>query len=364
MQKFDRLAGAGELEAAMKALVLQRKNKLAIEDFSMDEPLTPDDVRIQIADVGICGSDVHYYLHGRIGDFVVEKPMVLGHEASGVVLEVGANVTHLRVGDRVCMEPGIPSPGSPSTFAGLYNLDPAVRFWATPPIHGCMRESVVHPANFTFKLPDNVSLEEGALVEPVAIGVYSAHTAGIQPGDIALVFGAGTIGIVTALAVLASGCSKVILVDVKEKKLEIVRKNFSPNIICVNSAKESLGDTVSSIAPEGVDIVFEATGSLAVIGSFVRYLRPNGRAVMIGMPSEPAPFDVVAAQAKEIRIMHIFRYRNMYPRTIKMIGSGTLNVRPLITHFFDFADAVKAFDFAAAMPEDSIKTMLRFPRNA
>jgi D-xylulose reductase len=343
----------------MKALVLKGKNKLAIEDFSMDEPLTPDDVRIQIRDVGICGSDVHYYLHGRIGDFVVEKPMVLGHEASGVVLEVGSNVRHLRVGDRVCMEPGIPSPGSPATFAGCYNLDPAVRFWATPPIHGCMRETVVHPGTFTFKLPDNVSLEEGALVEPVAIGVYSANTAGIQPGDIALVFGAGTIGIGTALAALASGCSKVVLVDVKEKKLGIVRKSFSENIICVNSTKQSLDEAVFPLAPEGVDIVFEASGSPAVIGSFVRYLRPNGRAVMIGMPSAPAPFDVVAAQAKEIRIMHVFRYRNMYPRTIKMIASGTLNVRPLITHFYDFKDAIKAFDFAAAMPEEAIKTMVR-----
>jgi D-xylulose reductase len=343
----------------MKALVLKAKNKLVIEDFSTDEPLTPEDVKIQIKDVGICGSDVHYYLYGRIGDFVVEKPMVLGHEASGVVLEVGSNVRHLEVGDRVCMEPGLPSPGSPSTFAGCYNLDPAVRFWATPPIHGCMRETVVHPGNFTFKLPDNVSLEEGALVEPIAIGVYSANTAGIQPADIALVFGAGTIGIVTALAALASGCSKVVLADVKEKKLGIVRKNFSRNIICVNSAKQSLDDAVFSLAREGVDIVFEATGSPAVIGSFVRYLRPNGRAVMIGMPMAPAPFDIVAAQAKEIRIMHIFRYRNMYPRTIKMIASGTLSARPLITHFYDFADAIKAFDFAAAMPDEAIKTMVR-----
>jgi D-xylulose reductase len=343
----------------MKALVLKERNTLAIEDFTIDERLTSDDVRIQIKYVGICGSDIHYYLHGRIGDFVVEKPMVLGHEASGVVLEAGSNVKHLRVGDRVCMEPGIPSTGSPAIFAGCYNLDPAVRFWATPPIHGCMRETVVHPGNFTFKLPDNVSLEEGALVEPAAIGVYSADTAGVRPGDIALVFGAGTIGIVTALAALASGCSQVILADVKEKKLEIVRKNLSKNLVCVNTAKQSLDDAVFSLAREGVDIVFEATGSPAVIGSFVRYLRPNGRAVMIGMPPAPAPFDVVAAQTKEIRIMHIFRYRNVYPRTIKLIASGTLNVRPLITHSFEFKDTIKAFEFAATMPDEAIKTMVR-----
>ena len=343
----------------MKALVLKGKNKIAIEDFSMDEPLTPDDVRIRIKNVGICGSDVHYYLHGRIGDFVVEKPMVLGHEASGLVLEVGADVGHLKAGIGYAWNPAFrPSEARPRSPAVTISTRTSSS-GRLPPIHGCMRETVVHPGSFTFKLPDNVSLEEGALVEPLAIGVYSADTAAVQPGDLALVFGAGTIGIVTALAALASGCSKVVLADIKEKKLEIVRKNFPENIVCVNSAKQSLEDAVFSLAREGADIVFEASGSPTVIGSFVRYLRPGGRAVMIGMPPAPAAFDVVAAQAKEIRIMHIFRYRNMYPRTIKMISSGTLNVRPLITHFYDFKDAIAAFDFAAAMPEDAIKTMVR-----
>ncbi|MGA2478346.1 MAG: NAD(P)-dependent alcohol dehydrogenase [Spirochaetia bacterium] len=343
----------------MKALVLKEKKRLSIEDVQLDEQLSADDVRIQIRNVGVCGSDVHYYLHGRIGPFVVEKPMILGHEASGIVLEVGKNVTHLKKGDRVCMEPGIPLARSAETLAGLYNLDPAVRFWATPPIHGCMRETVVHPGAFTFKLPDNVSLEEGALVEPVAIGVYSAHTAGIQPGDTALVFGAGTMGIVTTLAALASGCSRVVLTDIKKKKLELVRRSFPGNIACVDSEKSALDEAVFSMAPEGVDIVFEASGSPAVISSFIRYLRPGGRAVMIGMPPEPAPFDVVAAQAKEVRIFHIFRYRNMYPRTVKLISAGTLKVSPLITHFYDFKDALKAFEFAASTPEEAIKTMVR-----
>jgi len=342
----------------MKALILKEMKRLAIEDYRVPETLGPDDVRIGIRKVGICGSDVHYYQHGRIGDFVVRDPMVLGHEASGEVLEVGSRVKHLKVGDRVCMEPGIPASGSPSTLSGHYNLDPLVKFWATPPIDGCMRESVVHPAAFTFKLPDNVSLEEGALVEPLAIGVYSAHTAGIQPGDVALVFGAGTIGIVTALAALASGCAKVILTDVKDGKLDIVRKNLSANIVCVNSAKQSLKDAVAAWAPEGVDIVFEASGSPAVIGSFIPYLRPAGRAVMIGMPAAPAAYDVVAAQVKEIQILHIFRYRNMYPRTINMIASGTLDVKPLITHRFAFTKAVEAFEYAASMPEEAIKIMI------
>jgi D-xylulose reductase len=343
----------------MRALVLEETKKLAIRDFPIEEALTADDVRINIKNVGVCGSDVHYYASGRIGDFVVREPMILGHEASGVVAEVGANVKHLKVGDRVCMEPGIPSLGSRETLAGMYNLDPAVRFWATPPVHGCARDSVVHPANFTFKLPDNVSFEEGALVEPCAIGVYAASTAAIQPGDVAVVFGAGTIGIVTALAALAAGCSKVVLSDVKQKKLDIVKANFSSNIVCVNSARESLADVVSALAPHGADIVFEASGSPEVSKSFVRLLRAGGRAVMIGMPAGPAPFDVVAAQVKEIEIRHIFRYRNMYPRTINMIAAGTFQVKPLVTQRYAFKDAIAAFEYAASMPEEAIKIMIQ-----
>ena len=151
------------------------------------------DVRIALHTVGICGSDLHYYQHGGIGPYIVREPMILGHEASGTVVEVGPEVTNLAAGDRVCMEPGIPDPNSRATRLGIYNLDPAVRFWATPPIHGCLRTTVAHPAAFTFKLPDNVSFAEGAMVEPLAVGMQGANKARIRAGDIAVVIGAGPI---------------------------------------------------------------------------------------------------------------------------------------------------------------------------
>lgn len=210
----------------MKALFLDKKESLSLRDAQLPQELGANDVRIKIANVGICGSDVHYYLHGNIGNFVVKEPMVLGHEASGTICEVGSAVKDLKVGDRVCMEPGIPDYASRQTLQGLYNLDPEVRFWATPPIHGCLREAIVHPASLTFKLPDNVSFEEGALVEPLAIGVHSAKKARIAPGDTALVLGAGTIGLVTALAAVASGCSHVIVADSKQEKLDFIGKHM------------------------------------------------------------------------------------------------------------------------------------------
>ena len=130
----------------MKSLVLERKGELSLRDFDIVEEMEPRDVRVQIDVVGICGSDVHYYTHGRIGPFVVNEPMILGHEAAGTIIEIGSEVVHLAVGQRVCMEPGIPDPTSRASRLGHYNLDPAVRFWATPPIHGCLRPEVIHPA--------------------------------------------------------------------------------------------------------------------------------------------------------------------------------------------------------------------------
>ena len=200
--------------------------KLSLRDFPIEreEVLGPRDVRIKLHTVGICGSDVHYYTHGGAGIFQVKAPMILGHEAAGIVMETGAEVTSLKIGDRVCMEPGIPDPNSRATRLGMYNVDPAVRFWATPPIHGVLRPTVVHPENFTFKLPDNVSFAEAAMVEPLAVGVHAATKAQVKPGDIALVIGAGPIGLVTALSALAAGCARVFVSDVDETKLELAAK--------------------------------------------------------------------------------------------------------------------------------------------
>ncbi len=206
----------------MKALVLEEKGRLALRDFDIPGTLGPRDVRIATHTVGICGSDVHYYTHGKIGHFVVEAPMVLGHEASGTVIGCGAEVTGLAPGDRVCMEPGIPDPDSRASKLGIYNVDPAVRFWATPPVHGCLTPEVIHPAAFTYKLPDSVSFAEGAMVEPFAIGMQAALRARIQPGDIAVVTGAGPIGMMVALAALAGGCAKVIVADLAQPKLDII----------------------------------------------------------------------------------------------------------------------------------------------
>lgn len=318
----------------------------------MSLDLGPHDVRIAIHTVGICGSDVHYYTHGKIGPFVVKEPMILGHEAAGTVTAVGTEVSHLKVGDRVCMEPGIPDLNSKAVRLGMYNVDPAVRFWATPPVHGCLTPEVVHPAAFTFRLPDNVSFAEGAMVEPLAVGIQAALKAGIKPGDTAVVMGAGPIGMITALSALAGGCSRVIVSDVAQPKLDII--GAYPGVETVNVRNTKLVDYVHQTTEGwGADIVFEASGAAPAVLDVANVVAPGGTCVMVGMPVDPVPVDIVGLQAKEATLKTIFRYANVYDRAIALIASGKIDLKPLITETFAFRDSVAAFDRAVeARPTD------------
>lgn len=341
----------------MEALVLEKRGDLSLRDVALEEPLGPRDVRIKVHTVGVCGSDVHYYTHGAIGPFVVNSPMILGHEGSGTVAEVGDEETTLKPGDRVCMEPGIPDPTSRASREGMYNLDPAVKFWATPPIHGIMRPYVVHPADFTFKLPDNVSFGEGAMVEPVAVGMHAANKAAIKPGDVAVVIGAGTIGLVTALSALAGGCSTIIQLDIAQPKLDLAA-SLGP-IRPVNVTTEDAAAVVNELTGGwGADIVFEASGSAKAAERMFDYLCPGGRLVYIGMPVEPVELDIVAAQAKEVRIETIFRYAHVYPRVLALMGSGKLDVKPLITDTYPFDKSIEAYDYAADPKPESVKVQV------
>ena len=341
----------------MEALVLEKAMELTIRDIDIQEKFGPDDVRIAINYVGICGSDVHFYQYGAIGNFIVRSPMVLGHEASGEIIEAGENVKNLKPGDRVCMEPGIPDQNSKAVKLGIYNLDPAIRFWSAPPVHGCLRPYVIHPAAFTYKLPDNVSSEEGALVEPLAVGMNAVKKAKIKPGDIAVVIGAGTIGLMTTISALAGGCSKVIIADVIQNKLDLAEKLGS--VVAVNVQNEDLHEIVKEQTDSwGSDIVFEASGNERAIPPVFDLLCPDGCVVFIGCPTVPVSIDITAAQVKEARIETIFRYANVFPRALALMGAGKINLKSLITESFDFKEGIKAFEHAAKMNPGSIKTQI------
>jgi D-xylulose reductase len=341
-----------------QALVLESVRHLSLRKIDLPDHLGPKDVRIAVDTVGICGSDVHYYTHGRIGPFVVEAPMVLGHEAAGTVLAVGEAVTDLKPGDRVCMEPGIPDLQSRASKLGLYNVDPSVTFWATPPVHGCLTPTVIHPAAFTFKMPDNVSFAEGAMVEPFAVGLQAAAKARIAPGDLAVVIGAGPIGIMVALAALAGGCSQVIIADLVAEKLAIAGRY--PGVSTVNIREGSLAAAVAAATSGwGADVVFEASGAPKAFDGIFALPRPGGCLVLVGMPVAPIAFDVVSAAAKEVRIETVFRYANVFDRALAMIASAKVDLKPLISQTFAFEDAILAFERAAEGRPSDVKLQIK-----
>lgn len=341
----------------MRALVLEKKGELSLREIALPLDVGPDDVKIAIHTVGVCGSDVHYYTHGAIGSYVVRAPMVLGHEAAGTIVETGVNVSTFKVGDRVCMEPGVPNLSSRATKLGIYNVDPDVSFWATPPVHGVLAPYAVHPAAFTYKLPDNVSFAEGAMVEPFAIGMQAASRARIVPGDVAVVVGCGPIGIMIALAALAGGCSKVLISDFSAPKLKIAAQY--PGIVPVNIGQQSLVDAVAAATDNwGADIVFEASGSPKAFADLFDVVRPGGAVVLVGLPVEPVNLNVPAAISKEVRIETVFRYANIFDRALQLIASGKVDLKPLITGTYAFADSIEAFERAAEGNPQDVKLQI------
>lgn len=283
--------------------------------------------------------------------------MVLGHEGAGVVVETGSVVTGLRLGDRVCMEPGIPDPISRAAKLGLYNIDPAVTFWATPPVHGILTSEAIHPAAFTYQLPDNVSFAEGAMVEPFAVGMHAAARARILPGDTAVVIGAGTIGTMVALRRLAGGCARAFVADFSAEKLAIAATYAG--VVPVNAAEADLATTVLTATEGwGADVVFEASGNPKAWDGIIKGVRAGGALVLVGLPPGPVSFDVNAAIAKELRIETVFRYANIFDRALALIAAGKVDLKPLLSCSFPFAESVAAFERAAEGRPGDVKLQI------
>ncbi len=341
----------------MQALVSERKDQLCLRDIAFPSRLGPTDVLIAVHTVGICGTDFHYNTHGRIGSYLVEEPMVLGHEGAGTILGSGSEVAGLKVGDPICMEPEVPNLISRASKLGLYNVDPAVTFWATPPVHGILTPKVIHRSAFTYRLPDNVSYAEAAMVEPLAAGMQTAARAHIAPGDVAVVVEAGTIGIMVALAALAGGCSEVIISDLSAERLAI--EGCYPGITLVDICETDLVTIVAEKTNDwGVDLVFEASGSGRVFDDMLKAGRAGGCIVLIGLPFAPVQFDVSKAISKEERVKTVFRCANVFNRALALIVFGKVDLQPLVTKTYRFSDNVVAFQRAAEGRPGDVKLQI------
>jgi L-iditol 2-dehydrogenase len=324
--------------------VLHAAGELRIEERPVPAA-GPGQVLVRVEATGICGSDVHYYEHGRIGDFVVNAPMVVGHESAGTLVAVGDGVDSARIGQAVALEPGVPCRRCHECRNGRYNLCPDVQFFATPPVDGSIAAFVAIDADFAHPVPEGLELEQAAMAEPVSVGVWAARKAGISPGDRVLVTGAGPVGLFAAQVAQAFGASHVALTDMNAFRLATARElGFA-----ARRADEPLA--------EEFDVLIECSGAQAALTAGINALAPAGRAVLVGMGADTVQLSVPLVQGRELSITGIFRYANTYPTALALLASGQVRTDAVITHRFALEDTEQALTLARREPE-SLKAVV------
>jgi L-iditol 2-dehydrogenase len=312
-----------------------RPGQIELEERPVPSP-GPGQVLVEVSAVGVCGSDVHWFTEGRIGELAVDGPLVLGHEASGVVRALGPGVSRLKVGDRIAMEPGIPCRRCRACRHGQYNLCPDVKFFATPPVDGAFARYVLHEEDFCFVLPDHVSDDAGALLEPLSVGIWSTWKARIAVGDRVLVTGAGPIGLVVAAVARAAGAREVVVTDTQAVRLPSAIKMGATAVV------DALKDGDSLVDMEA-DVLIECSGSMQALETGIRALRGGARAVVVGMSAESRPrVPLALVQWREIELTGTFRYANTYPTAVAMASAGTVPLDDLVTGHYTLAQVEEA----------------------
>ena len=319
----------------MRASVMTDVGTLEIEDRPVPAP-GPYEVLVEVAAVGVCGSDVHYYRHGRIGDFVVEDPMILGHELSGRIAAVGERVDPTRVGQRVAVEPQHPCRRCKQCTAGRYNLCPYMEFYATPPIDGAFCRYVTIDAEFAHPVPDSMSDDAAALLEPLSVAITTMRKAGVEPGSSILIAGAGPIGVLCAQTARAFGASRIVVTDLlasrREKALQF-------------GATEALDPTAVDVsAIEPVDAFVDATGVPAAVVSGIKAVGPAGHVVLVGMGADEYALPVSHIANLEITVTGVFRYTDTWPAAIHLVSSGAIDLDSMVTGRYDLEHVADALD--------------------
>ena len=327
------------------AAVLHGPGDVRIQDIGAPAP-GPGQVLVQVAAIGICGSDVHYYDHGRIGPFVLEHPMVLGHESAGLIVAVGPGVDPARVGQRVALEPGVPCGRCSQCRAGRYNLCPDVVFFATPPVDGSIAQFVALDAAFAHPVPEHLSDVEAAMAEPVSVGIWAARKAAVTTGDRVLVTGAGPVGLFAAQVARAFGARTVVVTDLVPERLAVARD--------LGLRTVPAGEPLTEL----FDVVLECSGSAKALESALAQVDRAGRVVLVGMGADTVPLPVPLIQNREIWVTGTFRYANTYPTALDLIATGAVRVEPVVTHQFPLALTEQALLIARQDPT-ALKAVIR-----
>ena len=330
----------------MRAAVLKEPGRIEMEERPIPTP-GPGDVLIRVSSVGVCGSDTHYYRHGRVGSFVVDAPLVLGHEAAGTIVDVGAGVDRKRIGQRVSIEPQRPDPDSEETRRGHYNLCPHMRFYGTPPVDGAFCDYVTIGAGYAHRVPDSVSDDAAALCEPLSVGIAAVRKAALDGGSRVLITGAGPIGIVLAQLARAFGATDIVVSDPDEARREQARQ-FGATVV-VDPIAEPIGEL-------GVDAFIDASGALAAVVAGIRAVRPAGTVVLVGSGAESMELPTQVIQNRELVLTGVFRYANTWPTAIALVESGRVNLDAMVTAHFPLEKAAGALD--SDRTPGSVKTVV------
>ena len=309
--------------------VLTEPGKISLEDRNVPVP-GPHDVLVEIRSVGVCGSDVHYYEHGRIGDFVVRAPLVLGHEASGFVLQAGT-ASRMPKGQRVAIEPGWPDGTCEQCLTGQYNLCPEVSFLATPPVDGAFTRLLVVPEQFAHPVPDSLSDDAAALIEPLSVGIAACRKAGVRPGSRVLISGGGPVGLLVGEVARASGATTVVVLEPNSDR--------RARAAAISSA--DIRDVDGLDPDQQFDMFIECSGAASAILIGLDRLRPASTAVLVGMGADTASLPIALIQMKELLITGTFRYANTFPQAIALAASGRINLDDLVDARFGL-DEVEA----------------------
>ncbi len=345
------------LPTKMKAAVMHSTRNITIETLPVPT-IDHDEVLIKVMAVGICGSDLHYYTHGRIGKYVVEKPFILGHECAGEIVAIGSSVHEFKVGDRVAVEPGVTCGHCEACKEGRYNLCPDVQFLATPPVDGAFVQYIKMRKDFVFSIPDSLSYEEAAMVEPFSVGIHAAMRTKLQPGSTVAIMGMGPVGLMAIVAAKAFGAATIIVTDLEPLRLEAAKQLGATHVI--NVKEQNPYDEILSITNgKGVDVAWETAGNPSALQAALSSVRRGGKLAIVGLPAQnEIPLNVPFISDNEIDIYGIFRYANTYPKGINFLASGIADIKKLVTDKYSLEHTKEAMERALNYKNECVKIIV------
>lgn len=338
-------------------------DKRRVEIMNCDMPsVSNTDVLVEVLHVGVCGSDMHIFEDPYYAVKDIRLPVILGHECAGRVVTVGKDVRNFTPGDYVALEPGVPCGTCEYCMSGRYNICPDVRFLgARPWLSGAFSRYVSHPARWTYKLPESIDTIEGALLEPLVVGMHSVDRADVKMGDNVLIIGSGCIGLMTLESCLARGITNVTITDLYSNRLDMATKIGAESVIDVSS-EDLISRSMELTSNKGFDVVFETAGSKTTAAMTAELVKRGGKIVMVGNVFGETPFNFFKTNSKEVDILGVFRYRNLYPAAIELCGKGKMKTKKIVTDYFDFEEIQKALEYSISEKKYAVKTVVRMER--